>query len=223
MSNLRSAIANFEIPIYTRKTLPYYSRSQDLRKRVTSATLTCAMEQNRGYRRRGNFIYRPSEEELCACAQACNVDRETIESVTLAHPEQQRRLQAHLTTGSYMETIVFQSIQKPDRIQKDFLITASNAFRFENCLLRTRLVQYGERVLQVVLGDRAEWTEPLDSSVYMGNNSVARMNYRQRLFRYAFLEDGDKPTYFVWTSRSTRSLDMPKLTLLSHNSQLQLP
>lgn len=223
MSKPRSAIANFEIPIYTKKTSPHCSEFQDFRKRVTSVKLTYAMEKNRGYHRRGNLVYRPSQEELCACAQACNVDRETIESVTLAHPEQQRRLEGHLTTGSYMETIVFESIQKPDRIQKKFLITALEAVRFENCLLRTRLVKYGERVLQVVLGDRAEWTEGLDSAVYMGNNSVVRMNYGHPLFRYAFLEDVDKPTYFVWTSKSKRSLDMPKLTLLSHNSQLQLP
>ena len=181
------------------------------------------MEQNRGYHRRGNVPYRPSEEELCACAQVCNVDRGTIESVTLAHPEQQRRLEGHIITGSYMETIVFESIQKPDRMQKDFLITAFEAVRFENCLLRTRLVQYGDRVFQVVLGDRAQWIEGLDSSDHMGNNSVVRMNFGHPLFRYAFLEDEDKPTYFVWTSRSKPSLDMPKLTLLSHNSQLQLP
>ena len=181
------------------------------------------MDQNRGDHRRCVPKYCPSEEELCVCAQACNVDRGTIESVTLAHPEQERRLKGHLETGSYVETIVFESAQKPDRNQKEFLKTAIQAVRFENCLLRTRLVQYRERVLQVVLGDKVEWTESVDSSGYMGHNSVVRMNYGHPLFRYAFLEDEEKPTYFVWTSRSKRSLDMPKLTLFSYNSQLQLP
>ena len=181
------------------------------------------MENNPGHHRANTIVYYPSEAELCACAQACNVDREMIEFVSPARPEQQRRLEGHLATGSYVETMVFESILKPDRDQKDFLITAFEAVRFDNRLLRTRLVQYGERVLQVVLGDRAEWTEGVDSSVYMGDNSVVRMNYGEPLFRYAFLEDEDKPTYFVWTSMSKAVLDMPKLTLFSHNSQLQLP
>lgn len=171
------------------------------------------MEKYQGYYRRGDIVYYPSEAELYACAQACNVDRQMIEFVSPAHPEQQGRLESHLVTGSYMETMVFESIQKPDRVQKDFLITAFEAVRFENCLLRTRLVKYEERVLQVVLGDRAEWIEGLDSSVYMGHNSVVRMNYGNPLFRYAFLEDEDKPTYFVWTGMSKEALDMPKLTL----------
>lgn len=181
------------------------------------------MEKHRGYYRGGTIVYYPSEAELCACAQACNVDREMIEFVAPAHPEQQRRLESHLTTGSYMETMVFESIQKPDRDQKDFFITAFEAVRFENCLLRTELVQYGEGVLQVVLSDRAEWTEGAHSSVYGDYNSIVRMNYGEPLLRYAFLEDEDKPTYFVWTSMSKKVLDMPKLTLLFHNSQLQLP
>ena len=180
------------------------------------------MEKTLGYYRANPIVYYPNEAELGACAQACNVDREMIESVSPAHPEQQRRLEGHLATGSYIETLVFESIQKPDRDQKDFLITAFEAVRFENCFLRTRLVQYEERVLQVVLGGRAEWTEGADSFVYMGYNSVVRMNYGDPLFRYAFLEGEDKPTYFVWTSMSKNVFDMPKLTPLSHNSQLQL-
>ena len=146
-----------------------------------------------------------------------------IEYVSPAHPEQQRRLEGHLATGSYMETLVFECIQKLDRDQKDFLITAFEAVRFDNRLLRTRLVQYEETVFQVVLGDRAEWTEGVHSSLYRDYNSVVRMNYGDPLFRYAVLEDGDKPTYFIWTSMSKKVLNMPKLTLPSHNSQLQLP
>ena len=176
------------------------------------------MEKYQGHYRRGDIVYYPSEAELYACAQACNVDRRMIEFVSPAHPEQQRRLQSHLATGSYMEIIVFESIQKPDRDQKQFLITAFEAVRFENCLLRTRLVIYEGRVLQVVLGDRAEWTEGVDSSVYMGHNSVVRMDYGKPLFRYAFLEDDDKPTYFVWTSMSKEVPNMPKLTLSQQQS-----
>ena len=176
------------------------------------------MEKYQGYYRRGDIVYYPSEAELCACAQACNVDRGMIEFVSPVHPEQQRRFESHLATGSYMETMVFESILKPDRDQKQFLITAFEAVRFENCLLRTRLVKYEERVFQVVLSDRAEWTEGVNPSVYMGQNSVVRMSYGNPLYRYAFLDDEDKPCYFVWTSMSKEVLDMPKLTLSQQQS-----
>ena len=58
------------------------------------------------------------EEELFACAQACNVDLGMIDIVSPAHPEQQRRMERHLDLGSYMETMVFKFDQKPNCEQK---------------------------------------------------------------------------------------------------------
>ena len=151
------------------------------------------------------IAYDPSEDELCACAQACNVDRDMITIGSPAHPEQQRCMECHLETGSYMETMVVDFEQKPDDEQKRFLMTAFEAVRSRNCLLRTRLVKYKGQVLQVVLNDKADWTEGVDLSAYKSQNRMIRMEYGKPLFRYAWLEDRNKPTHFVWTDMSSKS------------------
>ena len=151
------------------------------------------------------IAYDPSEDELYACAQACNVDREMITIVFPAHPEQQRRMECHLETGSYVETMAFDFEQKPDDEQKRFLMTAFEAVRSRNCLLRTRLVKYKGQVLQVILSDKADWTEGADLSAYKSQNRMIRMEYGKPLFRYAWLEDKNKPTHFVWTGMSNKS------------------
>lgn len=149
--------------------------------------------------------YNPIEDRLCACAEACNVGREMIDIVSPAHTEQQRRMDCHLETGSYMETMVFEFDQKPSHEQKKFLMIAFEAVRFKNCLLRTRLIKYKGQVLQVLLSDKADWTEGDDISTYMDQDRMFRMDYGRPLFRYALIEDKDKPTYFVWTGMSNKS------------------
>ncbi len=151
------------------------------------------------------IAYGPSEDELCACAQACHVDREMIEFVFPAHPEQQRRMEGHLEMGSYMETAVFEFDQKLNREQKKDFMIAFEAVRLKHCLMRTRLVKYKEQVLQVVLSDKADWTVCGDFSAYRDRNRMSRMDYGRPLFRYAFLEDENKSTYFVWTGMSNKS------------------
>ena len=91
--------------------------------------------------------YDPSEDELCACVQACNVDGEMINIVSPAHPEQQRRIERHLGMGWYMEMMSFEFYRKPDREKKRFLMKAIEAVRSKNCLLRTRLVKYKGQAL----------------------------------------------------------------------------
>ena len=147
----------------------------------------------------------PGEDVIWACAEGCNVDREMIDTVSPAHEEQQRRMECHLGTGSYMETMVFDFERKPDDEQKRFLMTAFEAVRSRNCLLRTRLVKYTGQVLQVILNDKAGWTEGADLSAYKSQNRKIRMKYGQPLCRYAWLEDENKPTYFVWTGMSNKS------------------
>ena len=151
------------------------------------------------------IAYDPSEDELYACAQACKVDREMVDIVSPAHSEQQRRMERHLEMGSYIGMMVFELDQKPDHEQKRFLKIAFEAIRFKNCLLRTRLVKYKGQVLQVVLSDKADWTEGVGFPAYRDQNRMFRMDYGKPLFRYALLEDKDKPTYFVWTGMSNKS------------------
>ena len=90
---------------------------------------------------------------------------------------------------------------------------AFEAVRSKNCLVRTRLVKYKGQVLQVVLSDKADWTEGCDLSAYRDRDPMFRMDYGRPLFRYALLEGKDKSTYFVWTGMSHKPLEMPKLTL----------
>lgn len=152
------------------------------------------------------MAYDPSEDEVCACAQACNVDREMINIVSPAHPEQQRRMERHLEMGWYMDTMSFEFHRKPDREKMRFLMKVFEAVRSKNCLLRTRLVKYKGQVLQVVLGDEAKWDKGDDLSAYKVQDSGIRMDYGRPLFRYALLEDKYKPTsYFVWTRMSQKS------------------
>ena len=142
--------------------------------------------------------YGTSEDELCACAQACNVDREMINIVSPAHPEQQRRMERHLGMGWYVETMSFEFYRKPDREKKRVLMKAIESVRSKNCLLRTRLVRYKGQALQVVLSDEAKWHEGHDFSAYKDQAREFRMDYGSPLFNYALLEDKIK-TYFVWT------------------------
>lgn len=190
------------------ETFPLYPARRDLRKPVNSIltyTMEDIFEETPPNSRIIMIAYDPSEDELCACAEACHVDREMIDIVSQAHPEQQRRMESHLEMGSYMETLVFKFDQKPNPEQKRFLTLAFEAVRFKNCHLRTRLVKYKEQVLQVVLSDKADWTEGGDFSAYKDQSRMFRMDYGSPLFRYALLEDKDKPTYFVWTGMSNES------------------
>lgn len=151
------------------------------------------------------IAYDPSEDELCACAQACNVDRAIVDTVSPAHPEQQCRMECHLERGSYMEMMSFKFDQKLDQEQKRSLMTAFEAVRSKKCLLRTRLVKCKGQVLQVVLRDRAHWTEAADLSAYKKQYRGYRMKYGKPLFKYAWLEEEGKPTHFVWTGMLNRS------------------
>ncbi len=105
-----------------------------------------------------------------------------------------------------METMVFEFDQKPDHEQKRYLKIAFEAIRYKYCLLRTRLVKFKGQVLQVVLSDKADWTEGVGFPAYRDQNRMIRMDYGKPLFRYALLEDRDKPTHFVWTGMSNKSL-----------------
>ena len=158
--------------------------------------------------------YPLNEDVVRFCSQACNVKRQTIAQVYPAHQHQADQMQSHVETGTFMEMLVFAFDKRASAQQKRFFIKAFNTIRKRNDVLRTRLIRLGERTLQVVVNDEAQWLVGGTLTAYLKKNQGSRMDYGKPLFRYALLdESSNEPTVFLWTCTLGHYLETLKLTV----------
>lgn len=131
-----------------------------------------------------------------ACASACQVEIDTIEDVFPASIVQGALFGAGKAYGTYMMHWVFQICGQLDRIQ---LIEAWDRLHRKHQILRTRLVNVGNDLLQVVLRSDMEWQEGTDLAQHKGKSLSQPVDSGRPLFRLAIIQEGDT-SYFVWTA-----------------------
>ena len=134
-----------------------------------------------------------------ACAGACEVAEELVEKIVPASPEQEHRMNHHIETGSYMMQMV---LHYEGDMNISFLIRVLSVMCAKNHILRTRLVRYGGKTYQVVLGDSIVFQTASNMYGYLAQNHQARMSYGSPLLRYAFIREACGENFFVWTGKS---------------------
>ena len=130
------------------------------------------------------------------CASACQVERGTIEDIFPASIIQGAIFGAGKAYGTYMLQWVFQICGQLDRIQ---LIEAWDRLQRKHQILRTRLVNVGNDVLQVVLRSDTEWQEGTDLVQHKDKSLSQPIDAGRPLFRLAIIQEGGT-SYFVWTA-----------------------
>ena len=147
-----------------------------------------------------------------ACAEACNVGRETLEKISPASEEQGHRMDHHINTGSsYVMQMV---LNYEGDMNHHFLLRVLSAIRFKNHVLRTRLIKHEGKVYQVILRDSIIFQQVKASlQEFLAQNSSVRMNYGTPLIRYAFIREPHGESFFVW---------LGELLHIEHTSKLGL-
>ena len=149
--------------------------------------------ESKGIRRQVSVL---DQGTVDACASACQVERGTIEDIFPASTIQEEIFRAEETYGMYMLQWVFQICGQLDRIH---LIEAWDRLQKKHQILRTRLVNVGDDILQVVLRSDVEWQEGTDLAQHKGKSLSQSTNSGRPLFRLAIIQEGDA-SYFVWTA-----------------------
>lgn len=138
-----------------------------------------------------------TEKLAHACAEACGVDRRTVEKICLASEEQERCMDHHKSTSSYMMQMV---LHYEGNLNQDFMLRVLSAMRFKNHVLRTRLVVFEGQVLQAILKDSIVFQQlQVNLHVFLAQDAQARMGYGTPLFRYAFIQEPHGESFFIWS------------------------
>ena len=154
-----------------------------------------------------------------ACAEACGVGLGFVEKMGPASEEQERRMDHHIRTGSYMMQMV---LHCEGGLNQDFLLRALSALRSSNHILRTRLVRHEGQVYQVVLRDSMMYQQAaVDLRPFLEQNRRTPMGYGAPLFRYAFIREPHGEAFFIWTGESLQSELIPRMSPHSNVLSLQ--
>ncbi|KAL8798624.1 MAG: hypothetical protein Q9182_006518 [Xanthomendoza sp. 2 TL-2023] len=134
------------------------------------------------------------------CARVCQVDSNVIADIVPSTPWQARLLSLHVSakkSGTFLKTtqLVFEIAGTNDASS---VMAAFQAVRDDNQILRTRLVQHEDHVVQVALRDQPHWEMASDLAEYLTHDIATRMNFGDSLIRYAVVHEKEK-TFIVWT------------------------
>ncbi|KAL8791251.1 MAG: hypothetical protein Q9213_000208 [Squamulea squamosa] len=130
------------------------------------------------------------------CADACQIDEDTIEDIFPSPYIQAMMLEGHIKAGSWSTQLVFQLIGDCD---KDTLRKAWKLIQETNPILRTRIVQHGGKQFQVVVKEAPPWFEGSNLQEYKSGALSKPFHWGSPLFHYALISE-EYSTYFVWTA-----------------------
>ena len=156
---------------------------------------------------------RPIGNVLQACAEVCGVKADLIEDVFPATDFQLMVFHQHIDSGAMMLQTVFEIVGAFDR---DLLQQVWRLLHDKNQILRTRLVEHGDQLLQVVVNDTIQWGNDYNLASYKASDMSKRVSSGDALFRYATVSEGEK-NFLVWTCHHggfdgwTRRLIMDKV------------
>ncbi|KAL8788552.1 MAG: hypothetical protein Q9213_001625 [Squamulea squamosa] len=135
------------------------------------------------------------------CALACQVDPTFIEDIVASPKMQARLFQLHISAkapGAMLEQVVFE-IEGTD--DTSTVMAAFQAVQKNNQILRTRLIQHEDQVLQVILRqDQIHWAKGSNLAEYLKQDISIRANFGDPLIRYAVVHEHEK-TFIVWTAQ----------------------
>ena len=135
------------------------------------------------------------ENDIRACARACDVEQESIEDIFPATDFQVLAFYQHMASG----TMTFQIVLETDgAFDLDLLRQVWQHLHDKNHILRTRLVNRHDRILQVVVNDNIQWGIGHDLAQYKVSDMSRRIGSGDSLFRYAIVNEGDR-VFVVWT------------------------
>jgi len=129
------------------------------------------------------------------CLGQCAISNYLLEDIYPCTPFQRETMRDVQEQGTWMFQSVFEI--GPGAVKR-----AKNSFellRQRNASLRTRIVQYGSDLYQVVTKDKLEWNETHeDLELFKVRDISNRMCYGDALCRFAIVHDGESK-YIVWT------------------------
>ena len=138
---------------------------------------------------------RPDGNVVQACAESCGVQPDLIEDVFPATDFQLMVFHQHIASGAMMLQTVFEIVGAFDR---DLLRQVWQLLHDTNQILRTRLVEHGDQLLQVVVNDTIQWGKDYNLARYKASDMSKRVGSGDPLFRYATVSEGEK-NFLVWT------------------------
>ena len=129
------------------------------------------------------------------CILQCGVDASAIEDIMPCTPFQRELMTASHQLGCWLFQAVFElGAGSEERAQRTFEV-----LRERTPLFRTRIVQHGTSLYQVVLNDSIVWHEEHTSlQSYKARDYTKRISYGDPSCRYAIIRDANR-TYLVWT------------------------
>ncbi|KAM0805016.1 condensation domain-containing protein [Usnea florida] len=138
---------------------------------------------------------RPVGNVIQACAEICGVQPDLIEDVFPATDFQLMVFHQHIASGAMMLQTVFEIVGAFDR---NLLHQVWQLLHDKNQILRTRLVEHGDQLLQVVVNDTIQWGSDYNLARYKASDMSKRVRSGDALFRYATVSEGEKD-FLVWT------------------------
>ena len=156
---------------------------------------------------------RPIGNLIQACAEICGVQADLIEDVFQATDFQLIGFHQHIASGAMMLQTVFEIVGAFDR---DLLRQVWQLLHDKNRILRTRLVEHGGQLHQVVVNDTIQWGNDDNLPRYKASDMSKRVGSGDPLFRYATVSEGER-NFLVWTCHHcgfdgwTRRLIMDKI------------
>ncbi|KAL8799322.1 MAG: hypothetical protein Q9200_007565 [Gallowayella weberi] len=167
-----------------------HPRLSDMREHCTEAIVSPASSSTPALDR----------DLLQHCARACQVDSNIIEDIVLSPPWQATLFSMHVSAkkpAALMKQLIFEIEGTNDASN---VMAAFQAVRDNNQILRTRLVQHEDHVVQVVLRDQLHWETASDLAEYLAHDITIRMNFGDPLIRHAVVYEKEK-TFIVWTAQ----------------------
>ena len=133
------------------------------------------------------------------CVLQCGVDSSLIEDIIPCAPYQRALMTDIHESGCWlMDTVIELQRGTEERVRKAFEV-----LRQKNPALRTRIIQHGLDLYQVILNDPIHWHEEhTNVDDYMSRDLARRMSYGDSLSRYAIIREADR-SFLMWTKVRT--------------------
>ena len=138
---------------------------------------------------------RPIGNVIQSCAKTCGVQADLIEDIFPATDFQLMVFHQHIESGAMMLQTVFEIVGAFDR---DLLRQVWQLLHDKNQILRTRLVEHGDQLLQIVVNDTIQWDNDYNLDRYKASDMSKRVGSGDALFRYATVSEGER-NFLVWT------------------------
>ncbi|KAL8672742.1 MAG: hypothetical protein Q9224_007559, partial [Gallowayella concinna] len=155
------------------------------------------------------------------CARACQVDPDIIEDIVPSPPAQTRLLSGHISAekpGTLLRQHIFEIEGTHDA---STVMAAFQAVRNNNQILRTRLVQHGDDIVQVILRDQLHWETAPNLAEYLAHDVALTVNWGDPLTRYAVVHEKEK-TFIVSTVQHAADDEWSRHLLLNGIEQYLL-